>query len=242
MERKKSSVNRLSVLLFVVGVVIAIALVGVNTWGDLEAAMFDSFNRAESSIKSLDCPALMTTSEVSTVTASFSSKHVRPIERRIKVNISAGSATWIREEKAQLPLSPGKTERLHFEVDPKDAAYDQFILVRVYMFPSSTLESEGGSCGIMVIDFPYFTGGQIMTIGYVLGTLALSIGFALWHTNNQPLLGRPASIRRAMILLGGNMLVGMIGSYLGWWVLGILSLTLTVLMIITIPIQLMVEK
>jgi hypothetical protein len=98
------------------------------------------------------------------------------------------------------------------------------------MFPSVTLSSKDGSCGILVVDTPYFTGGQILTAGYITSLLCLTIGLALWATNNKPLVIRRKSTLRGMLFIVGNTVFGMIVSYLGWFLFGILSIALTLLL------------
>jgi hypothetical protein len=231
MKSKKRIITVLSITFFAIGVLLGAIIVAVNSWGDLEAAMFDTTVRADGSISYLNFPAMMTTSEISSVVAaSFISTHVRPIERRVRIHVSDGHLTFMREEKASLPTTPGKTEKLQWAVSPEDAVFDKWVLVRVYMFPSATLSSKDGSCGILVVDFPYFTGGQIMTAGYIASLLSLSIGLALWSANNKPLVLMRNSTSRGMLFLAGNTVIGMIVSYLGWWIFGILSIALTILL------------
>jgi hypothetical protein len=234
MKTKKGMINALSILIFAIGILLGTMLVVINTWGDLEAAMFDTSIRADGTIRSLNCPAMMTTSEIGTISASFTSTHVRPIERRIRIHISDGHLTLMREEKASLPLTPGKTEKLQWVVNPEDAAFDQIILVRVYMFPSAGLSSKAGSCGILVVDIPYFTGGQILTAAYIASFFSITMGIVLWRNNNKPLQIRKNSTLFELMIIAGSSVIGMIVSYLGWWMLGILSLALTLILLSTV--------
>ncbi len=237
MKDKKRMMNVLSIFVFAIGILLGNVLVAINAWGDLEAAMFDKTVRADGSISFLNCPAMMTTSEISTVSASFASTYERPVERRVLIHISDGHLTLMREEKATLPMTPGKMEKISWVVNPEDAAFDQWILVRVYMFPSVTLSSKDGSCGILVIDTPYFTGGQILTAAYITGLSSLAIGLALWATNNKPLVIRRKSTLRGMLFMAGSTVFGMIVSYLGWFLFGILSIALTLLLAYNLSTQ-----
>ena len=229
--------NVLSIFIFAIGILLGTILVAINAWGDLEAAMFDTTIRADGSITYLNCPAMMTTSEISKVSASFTSTYERPIDRRVRIHISDGHLTLMREEKATLPMTPGKLEKISWAVNPEDAAFDQWILVRVYMFPSVTLSSRDGSCGILVVDTPYFTGGQILTAAYITSLLSIAIGLALWSSNNKPLVIRRKSTLRGMLFLAGNTVIGMIVSYLGWFLFGILSVALTLLLAFNVATQ-----
>jgi len=223
-------INAVSILIFAIGILVGTILVAITAWGDLEAAMFDTTVKADGSISFLNCPVMMTTSEISTVSASFTSTHVRPIERRVRIHISDGHLTLMREEKASLPMAPGKTEKISWVVSPEDAAFDQWILVRVYMFPSVTLSSKDGTCGILVIDSPYLTGSQILIAGYTTSLLFMAIGLALWSHNNKPLNIKHNSTLRGLFFLAGNTVIGMIVSYLGWFLFGIISIALTLLL------------
>jgi hypothetical protein len=237
MKTKKGIINPLSILIFAIGILLGSILVAINTWGDLEAAMFDTTVRADGSVSFLSCPVMITTSEVSTVSASFVSTYARPIERRVRIHISDGHLTLMREEKTSLPMTPGKMGKISWAVSPEDAAFDQWILVRVYMFPSATLSSKDGSCGILVANIPYFTGGQILTAAYITSLLFTAIGIILWGNNNKPLTMRRNSTFRGLISIAGSTVFGMIVSYLGWWMLGVLSLALTVLLCFTVSTQ-----
>ena len=242
MEKNKRWINWISTLLFTFGVLIGITLTLINVWGDLEAGMFATMIQAEEGISSLNCPAMITTAETATVSASFTNTHIRPVERNIRVHISDGNATLMREELSKLPLTPGKTEKLHWVVNPEDAAYDQFILVRVYLFPKAPLPAQDGSCGIMVVNFPFLSGGQTLTASYMASFLFLSIGTVLWVTKNKPIRGNLQNKLRTMIFLFGSIATGMIVSHMGWWMAGVICLAITVILIFSIPSQFAAQK
>jgi hypothetical protein len=238
MEKNKSWLNRFSILLFAFGVVIGATATVINTWGDLEAGMFDTLITGDESISSLKCPAMITTSETATVSASFTNDHVRSVERNIRVHISDGNATLMREEQTKFPLTPGKTAKLQWVVNPEDAAFDQFVLVRVYLFPKAPLPAQDGSCGIMVVNIPFLTGNQIMTALYIASVLFLAMGTVLWISQNRPLRAEQQSTLRSFMLLIVSVLAGMAVSYLGWWFIGVLCLAATVILVFSIPSQL----
>jgi len=235
MEKNKRWVNWLSVLLLAFGVLIGTTSTVINTWGDLEAGMFDTLIQGEESISSLKCPAMITTSETGTISASFTNTHVRELERNIRVHISDGNATLMREELTQLPLTPGKTEKLQWVVNPEDAAFDQFILVRVYLFPKVPLPAQDGSCGIMVVNIPFMTGSQIMAALYISSVLFLAIGSVLWVTQNRPLRAEQQSTLRSIILLSVSVITGMVVGYLGWWFGGVICVAITLILVFSIP-------
>lgn len=235
MEKNKQWIIRLSILLFALGVLTGTIATLINTWGDLEAGMFDTLIQGEESIDSLKCPAMITTSETATVSASFTNTHIRALDRNVRVHISDGNATLMREEVTPLPLDPGETGKLQWIVNPEDAAFDQFVLVRVYLFPKPPLLAQDGSCGIMVVDIPSLTGNQIMTALYAASILFLAVGFVLWIASNRPLKAEQQSNLRSLILLAGAVVAGLVVSYLGWWFAGVLCLAVTVILVFSIP-------
>jgi hypothetical protein len=238
MEKNKSWIKWLSLLLFALGVAIGTTVTAINTWGDLEAGMFDTLIQGEESISSLKCPAMITTSETATVSASFTNTHVRSLERNIRVHISDGNATLMREEQTKLPLTPGKTEKLQWIVNPEDAAFDQFVLVRVYLFPKPPLPAQDGSCGIMVVNIPSLAGNLIMSTLYIASILFLALGAFLWVAHNRPLRAEQQSTLRSIMLLTVSVVAGMVVSYLGWWFAGVICLAITLILVFSIPTQL----
>lgn len=242
MKTKRKTINVVSLLMFGVGVLMGTVLLGLAVWGDLEASMFDSSIRADGKLKSLNCPVMITTGELGKVSANLTNTHVRSVERRLRVHVSSGFATLMREELSRVPLEPGKSQKLSWDVSPEDAAFGNVILVRVFMFRSTPLTSEGGSCGILVVDLPQFTGQQIVTFTTITSFITIVGGAVLWTLNNRPIRGKKEqNIVRLFIMLGTAVIVGAIIGFLGLWIPGIAVIAVILLMIFSIPSALMVQ-
>jgi hypothetical protein len=78
---------------------------------------------------------------------------------------------------------------------------------------------------------PYFTGAQLFTFAFAASLLGMLGGIWLWHIGSRPLIRRARQTIRTMSVLTGSVLVGLIVSILGWWMIGLLILALNILTI-----------
>ena len=58
--RKSRVVRTLSLLLFALGVLLGLTVMGIGVWGDLEATLFNPGVRADATLGSLRCPVMIT--------------------------------------------------------------------------------------------------------------------------------------------------------------------------------------
>jgi hypothetical protein len=231
MNSKNKLIHTLGVLIFSVGALLGIALFGVVVWADFEASMFDVSMRGTAPLKTLTCPVMMTATEAGTVRATFTNSLERPVEFTIRTHISDGYVTLMREINSKLSLAPGETKPLEWPVTPEDAAYGRLILVRVRLAAKYPLPSRHGSCGILVVDVPCFTGNLIFAFAFAASLLSMVAGAGLWVGANRPLKGLGLDVTRAMGALAGCVVAGTVVGLLGWWVVGVIILVITVLLI-----------
>jgi hypothetical protein len=224
----------LGVFTFAVGIFFGMALLGIAVWGDLEASLFDASTRADASLTTLRCPVMMTAQEIGRVSATFENPLERPVTFTIRAHISQGHVTLMREINSKLPLEPGETQTLEWTVTPDDAAYGRLVLIRVRVSAKYPLPSRDASCGILVVDLPYFTGNQITAFALAAIVLSMVVGAGLWVVANRPLRGLAHEVTRAMGVLATSILVGLVLGLLGQWLLGTLLLVITVLLIAAI--------
>jgi hypothetical protein len=220
----------LSVFIFAVGIILGMVLSGVAVWGDLEASLFDATIRADATLATLRCPVMMTAKEIGTASAAFENPLKRPVTFTIRTHISRGYVTLMREISSKLSLAPGEKKALEWTVTPDDAAYGRLILLRVRLSAKYPLPSRDASCGILVVDLPHLSGKQIMVSTLAASLLSMVIGISLWVAVNRPLRGLPRQVARAMGILAGSALVGMVLGLLGNWLLGALLLVITLLL------------
>jgi len=227
---KRKRINVLIVILFSLSAVIGTALMFIAVWGDIEATMFDATYNGEKNLGTLSCPVLITPKD----TGEFSAKITNPIDRTVKtslrVHVSSGFLTMMREENEKFELAPDESRKLAWTVDPDEAAYGKMVLVRVFLFPNHPIPSKDATCGIFVVDLPLFTGKQITIASTVLSSVGMIAGTSLWAANNQPLTKKKREALRAFSILSGAIIVGTIASIMGWWLIGSIGIVVTVLM------------
>jgi hypothetical protein len=218
--------------LFAVGVLFSLVLTAAAVWGDLEASLFDSSIREETSLRPYSCPVLLTTAETGTIRFSLSNPTDRPIERYIQTNISEGYITYMRRIQMQLPIAPGETEEVEYTVSPEDAAFGRFILARTRVLRNAPLPSASSACGIMVLDLPFLRGNQIETFLLVVGLFGMGGGWGLWLYANRPLKRKSIHITYSMLLLMVIQILGLFFSLSSMWIMGLIMLVVALVVLV----------
>jgi hypothetical protein len=137
----------------------------------------------------------------------------------------------MREENTALPLDPGETQQLEWTVTSDDAAFGRLVLVRVHLFGKYPLPSRSASCGILVIKLPYFTGRLIFAVILLISLLCMAAGACLWLIVNRPLRDLNLTVMRAMGGLAASVLLGILISLPGHWMIGGVVFVVTLLLI-----------
>jgi hypothetical protein len=207
------------------------ALSAIAVWGDLEASLFDSAIRGKEGLKTLKCPVMMTTSEERVVSVALTNSLDRPITYTVRAHISQGLVSLMREVNFKLPLAPGETQSLQWLVTPDDAAYGRVILVRVRHPGIYPLPSRDASCGIVVVDLPGLSGGQVFALALAASVLGLAGGLGLWAVASRPLNKKERDVLRAMGVSAVCVLAGVAVGFMGWWLVGLLMLVVNVLLV-----------
>ena len=231
MNLKNKTIRILGVLIFSTGVLLGMALFGIIVWGDFEATMFDPSIKQDAPLTTLRCPVMMTKTETNAVTATFTNPLERPIELYTRAHITEGYVTLMREINTTLSLDPGETKPLQWTVTSDDAAFGRLILVKVTVNRKYPLPSRQGTCGILVVGLPYFTGTQIFAFTFAVSLLSMAGGAGLWVVANRPLKGLGLDVISAMGVLAGSILAGTIVGLRGSWMFGGLIFVFTVLLI-----------
>jgi hypothetical protein len=181
----------------------------------------------EDPLKGLSCPVLMTTQDRAQVTLRLHNPNEKAINRKVEVQISS-RLTWISDEQ-WVEVQPDETKTVAWEIGEEHIDLKRFIFASVRAYPSPSLPLVESTCGVLVLDLP-FAGGVVLF--YVaLGLTALGIAFGLWLWTRHADLSEPAVVSqsRFMRFLAGVIIVGVVGSLLGWWIIGLLSLVVMLL-------------
>jgi hypothetical protein len=234
MKMQTKGLHNLGLAIFTFGVLLGLILNGLTVWGDIEANLFDVSIGADQSLKSLRCPLVISSSETGAVTASFTNTADRELTLIILARISESRLTVMREYRTTLPLSPGDTRTLQWEVTKEDAAYEHFILVRIHALRNTPIPSQSSACGVLVLDIGNLTGNQIVTLLLIGGLGSMLVGARLWWLANRPIFGRKQEAAYAMAGLAISVILGIIVSYFGNWLLGGLLFLFSLILVVVI--------
>lgn len=210
--------NILVTVLFLLGMALALLLVFMSFWPDMEARLFDPGQVAEARLTSLRCPMVVTPADEAQITATFRNTLDRDLRLLVVARISEGRLTMMREARTMLSLPPGSREMLAWDISPEDAVFGRVIMARVHQFRSFPYPSRDKVCGVLYLDLPWLTGGQLVWLLSSLTLLSLGSGTWLWLRRERPL--SEARRRRAInvgvltAVLFAAFLAGLFGAWL----------------------------
>ncbi|MEJ2212266.1 MAG: hypothetical protein P8129_25025 [Anaerolineae bacterium] len=235
MKVGKKVKRALGAMLFTLGFVIGLVVFVGAVWADFEAAMFDTAIKGDKSLHPVSCPVVIVGDETGTISAAFHNPLDRPVNYFIRTRISRGFVTYMREDKELLPVAPGETERLEWEVTADDAAYGRVVLVKILLTGNYPLPSRQATCGVLTLDVPYVNGKQLLALAVVSSLVCMALGGGLWFQASRPVdEGFPKELARAMVALAGAVLVGMVVAFLGPWLLGLVVVVVTALLLVEV--------
>lgn len=176
---------RAGLMLYAAGIAIGLVLAVFLTWADFEASFFDSALAADSEMQNFSCPLAITTPEESQITLKIENPSDRQVKTILRLTQTEGSVISVKRLEERLQFNPGETLSFSWPVLASDAAWGRFVMARVYMIGSSPLPSMAGYCGILLINFPFLTGHQVLGLLVVLFFALTSIGGRMWLNNTS---------------------------------------------------------
>jgi hypothetical protein len=218
-------------LIFAAGVVLGAAFSVAAVWGDIEALVFDPSVKADATLGSLSCPVIVTTKDAGTATAKVSNPGDNKMTRSIRVHVSHGHVTLMKEIREKFVLEPGESKRFEWDLLPEDAAFGRFILVGAYLPSYHPYPSRRGSCGSLVVDTQWLNGGQITALVVVGSVVGMAGGLGMWLAGNQPAKEQRKRAGHAMAIMAGAIGTGIVASLLGWWLLAGLLLVISLFLV-----------
>ena len=231
MKSRKKTMRLVGVLLFSVGTLLGIALAGIAVWADLEAVFYGFMKMGNKPIASLQCPVIMTASETGKISATFKNPLDKPIQLMLRTDISGPTLSM---ERTRLALEPGEKKRAEWTVTRDNVDLGFFIFAQVSSYPVYPFPFRQTTCGIFVMNLFGLSGNQITAGALVGSVLGLLIGLGLWQAGNRPLSGRRMETTYAMQFLAVIVLAAIFVAFRGWWLVGIMLLTVALLMLVSI--------
>lgn len=221
-------------IIFILGAVIGLWLLVASAWGDLEAMLFDSALQSEEPLTTLRCPVLITPSETGLISASFENNSELERTVIIRARMSLGHSYLIQEQRDEVQIPAAESIPMEWEFFPNQAAYGRIILVRIYQFPSFSIPSRSGSCGVVLVNLPNFTGGQVMYASLISSLVLMGGGVGLRLKSPLNRKSQPKRVTQGLAFLGSELIIGILLSFLGSWLVSVLMVVFALIIIIGI--------
>ena len=217
-------------ILFTIGIVLGVVIFGLITWAKLESFFFFSNDyRADQPYLSVVCPKVMTFSETKPVVVTLDNSSKTAISPPVQVYISHHG--FFRVIQAKASLAPKQKQTLHWEVSADDIAMGHLVIVKVYVYPTAELKPRSGTCGILVVDMPGLSGNQVLALGLGLCGLCLAAWASIWFFLTGALNKRLPDTTSEMVTITVVVLLGIITSLMGAWVISVVLLIIAVFLI-----------
>jgi hypothetical protein len=214
-------------LIFFIGALSGLALTTLATWADLEAAFYGFDRTGGDRLSSMRCPILMSANETSSFSVKVTNREDKKISPTIKTDVSTPGLPVSSFDPIE--LAPGESKRMEFQVGPDNIDLGRFVFARAWVYAAYPMDDLENTCGIFVVDLP--VSGAVLTWGLLLMSL-LGMGIGLYGRRQAPVHVRGDMSR--LTFLAVIVFIGMLLSFLGWWVQGLLVLVVSVLALVII--------
>lgn len=230
---------------FLLGLAIGLYLWTGTVWADLEGYMFQPAPHADKSEYFLYCPNLITSSDFGIVSIGIENNSDKDVRKVVRGNKSLGFVIYVAADETSLELKPGESQVVHWYIYPEDAAWDRFVLFRVNIISSVAPALTTASCGVMVVNIPFLDSNQLLLSLLLSGFIFISAGIYLKYKSSKLVGDVDYKTERLWIILACFLIIGLIFSMFGQWLVGGLLLVvmyLLLVVIITYNIQKSVER
>jgi hypothetical protein len=212
MVTKRPKARLFALLLFAIGVLPGIALVGAGAWADIEAMFYGFGKFGNDPVRSLLCPLLITPASGTHITARFRNPSDKPIRQRLRIDVSGLLA---RKEESRLDLAPHEAKRVAWDVSWNDIDMGFLVLAKVTAYAAYPLPYRESTCGLVAINVPFLTGGWLTALVISLALVCMGAGLRLWWLEIGPLDGRPRQTGQALLFLAAAVVIGLVASLMG---------------------------
>ncbi|MGD0613365.1 MAG: hypothetical protein ABSB41_17850 [Anaerolineales bacterium] len=231
MNRTPKLTRPLGIAFFSCGILADMLLFALLSWAGLEAYFYFDYMPAEKALTTLRCPFVLTSHESGLVTVTYSNPSRLTLAPQVQTEIS--SPELYRTVNTMPSFAPGETKELQWTITSQDVVFGHLILAEVYVSPVYDTPDREGRCGTLWVDLPMLTGSELFAGVLTASLLFMALGWGLWISGNRPIRGGRPEATRAMLALTSIVLLGTIAGVLGWWLLGLVCLVLTLLLILS---------
>ena len=222
----KNYPQNLHILFYTVGAILGLAVTFFATWADLEASYYGFDRTGGVRLSSLSCPIFMTANETTTISVRLKNSTDKKVSPSIKVDLSSPITQISSIEKTE--IAPGETKRLAWAIGPENIDLQRFVFARIWTYAAYPVKDQEANCGVFVLPLP--GSGVVYTWSMVILSL-LGMGYGLFVKRNLKSPGRNPDYER-FSFLAIVITLGLVVSYLGLWLAGVLVLVLAFLVIV----------
>jgi hypothetical protein len=215
-------------LFYTIGLLLGLYLIVVVAWADMEAAFYGFSRLANAGLRGFNCPPLMTREETSSISLRVSNTADGPISPAVRVEVS--TPLMLQEYNEKLRLAPGETQTLEWAVGPGNIDLRRFIFAKALVFSAYPRPNLEATCGIYVINLP---GSGRAVLAVMVALSLLGMGWGVYGMRRSAAADEWAQkhVLRPMTFLAFIVLLGIVTSSTGGWVLSVLLLAVAVLMV-----------
>jgi hypothetical protein len=209
-----------AIILFIIGLGMGMFLWTGSVWADIEGYMFQPATYADQSEYYLRCPNLITTSDFGIISIGIENNSDKEARKIVRGNKTLGYLIYIAADETILELAPGESEVIHWYIYPEDAAWDRFVLFRANIISSVGTSLTTASCGVMVINVPFLNSNQFLMLLLIGGMILITLGIYLMYLSSKLTGKNDFYTEKLMIALTGVLIIGLLLSLFGQWLIG----------------------
>ncbi len=223
-------------LLFLLGALITMALAGMMAWAGFEGLSYFATGAGYASFGGMHCPILVSRAETGVVTADFVNSTDQVMQPYYEVEISGRVAS--RQFEGQIVIQPHASGRVSWAVNEGDIDLNPFIFVKMDVLPVGGYATREATCGILVTDLGGMSGNLALSIAIAIGVLCLLTGLLLPAIGLAPTEAikydaeASTNSRRSAQALGVMSVCALFAGLMGWWLLAMLLLAVSLLLVV----------
>lgn len=227
---KKKVFRIVGIISLVVGVFLIVFPGIISIWGDFEALSFNSTIRTDKTLSTLKCPVVITSKQNSTVSASFYNLADKSVDMEIRTYVTDGYVILMKQYISKFTFAPDESITISVPITPDDAAYERVVMVRMQQMSRRPFPSRSASCGIVVVNVPFLSGTQFVSLIISLGFIMTVGGITLYAFNARPINEYHLRVIRSLVYFTILSFLLTLTGMLGLWLLGLIIIILWIVM------------
>ena len=221
-------IHSAGLILFLAGIFIGMITAGGLTWAGLEAHFYFGYGIQGDRALKVHCPLVLAAADTGAVAVSVSNPSEMQVEPKIKADISG--PYYPNTSQVQLTIDPGQRQTARWEIGSGNITFGHLILAQVYQYASYPLSSAKGYCGTLVLNLHGLTGKQFFALFLTASLFGIIVGLLLAGLGRRHMDERKTDETGGLLFLSGLILVGILAGAMGWWMLGVIVLAISVLL------------